>query len=133
MKILLAPFRFVYGWYRIFTHVVVHNGETKFLKSSTKAIRSMIAILAINLVFTINIVAMFKLFVMIKAAFAKGDWILLNNYMSLEILAWYVGLEALIGTLLGISQSNYSKHKQATVINQFKSDEVMKSEKTGVA
>ena len=131
---ITAPVKFICGWYRIATHITVNkDGVNHYIKSLTKTIKSLIAMSAITLSWAIDIAALLKLLAVIMAAFAGGKWVVLDDRLTLVLLAWFAGLHVPIGVLLGFAMKNYSQHHKVNTIAQFtKADKkILTNEKTG--
>lgn len=111
------PFRQIYEWGLELFYVRVHNGDVHHEKSSTKAFRTMIGFAALAFLFLIGLAFWVKLGGSL-AYFMKLDAKVLaqvRESLTAGILASFVSLGGLVGTLFTFLQSNYSKHKAGVI------------------
>lgn len=109
INIAAMPFKAAWEWYMEFFYITVHNGRKYYKKSSTKAIRSLVALLAIACI-TLVVAAFY-----LKLFGSKAQ----QKLLTAEILGAFVGLNVVVNGLLGWLQSVYTKQK-VTDVEKFK-------------
>ena len=96
----------IYEWLmELFYIRVIEDGKIHYVKSGTKAVKSLVAIAAVLMLGLIITAFYYKIFGSSKY----------QKILTVAVLSAFLGLEAIITLLLGWLQSNYTNHKKASV------------------